>query len=545
MIAPTHIAFAVLSVSLLGAIVNVVILPLALSFACLGSLFPDIDTTASFIGRIFSPLALFLERRFGHRTITHSLLGTIIFAIIFIPLVFLRNKLFFVCLILGYLSHILIDCLNKSGVPLFYPNLTRAVIPGNEKFRISVASREELIFLGILITFATFVIPLNRIGLRGALHYLVRIPQSAVTDYLNYSAEGRQVIIEFDGVFNVSQKRINGRWEAIGSTSKNSLIIKSPEGKIYSIGANPGDNIRSLSIRSHKAGKLKTQSREIYLRNQLLLDIFQYIPKEGESYLLGYIKTYDKPKPRFSVDEFNTLKVGVNRLDFLYATKQDILKQNLSHILVLEGQILIRTLYKDNELPKPISAVLPTLEPSATQVVTLYIKDIYNLEDELKVKPKMSIKKGSLLASLNQKRDSLLLERQRAQERLNLAEIEFKTKSAEIQNLLKLKEKENQILKIKRPLESLRQEYDTEFSRLKSNINLAKLSLAKIEKSLKATQIYSPVEGEILSIQVQHTTVTLRILVKNLDFINSPDSIDTYSLDPQEKQDDEDDSKRD
>ena len=203
------------------------------------------------------------------------------------------------------------------------------------------------------------------------------------------------------------------------------------------------------------------------------------------------------------------------------------------------------TLYKDNELPKPISAVLPPLEPPITQVITLYIKDIYNLEDELKVKPKISIKKGSLLASLNQKRESLLLERQKAQERLMLAEIEFKTKSAEIQSLLKLKEKEDQILKIKRPLESLRQEYDAEVSKLKSNINLVKLSLDKIEKSLKATQIYSPVEGEILSIQVQHTTVTLKILTQNSDFMTAPDSIDTYSLEPQEEQNDEDDFKCD
>jgi multidrug resistance efflux pump len=167
------------------------------------------------------------------------------------------------------------------------------------------------------------------------------------------------------------------------------------------------------------------------------------------------------------------------------------------------------------------------------------------LEDELKVKPKISIKKGSLLASLNQKRESLLLERQKAQERLMLAEIEFKTKSAEIQSLLKLKEKEDQILKIKRPLESLRQEYDAEVSKLKSNINLVKLSLDKIEKSLKATQIYSPVEGEILSIQVQHTTVTLKILTQNSDFMTAPDSIDTYSLEPQEEQNDEDDFKCD
>ena len=40
-----------------------------------GSLLPDIDTQHSGLGRLIKPLSGRLERTFGHRTITHSLLG--------------------------------------------------------------------------------------------------------------------------------------------------------------------------------------------------------------------------------------------------------------------------------------------------------------------------------------------------------------------------------------------------------------------------------------------------------------------------------------
>ena len=38
----------------------------------LASLLPDIDTSSSMIGRLFGPIAEIIERRVGHRTLTHS-----------------------------------------------------------------------------------------------------------------------------------------------------------------------------------------------------------------------------------------------------------------------------------------------------------------------------------------------------------------------------------------------------------------------------------------------------------------------------------------
>ena len=50
--------------------------PLPLGLAILGSQIPDIDTTTSTIGKIFYPISSWIEDRFPHRSVTHSLLAT-------------------------------------------------------------------------------------------------------------------------------------------------------------------------------------------------------------------------------------------------------------------------------------------------------------------------------------------------------------------------------------------------------------------------------------------------------------------------------------
>ncbi|WP_460170241.1 metal-dependent hydrolase, partial [Thermus sp. FJN-A] len=71
MTAATHLAGAALTASLLrGFGVEVGLLEgLALAW---GAVMPDVDTTTSGPGKFLRPLSTFLERRFGHRTLTHS-----------------------------------------------------------------------------------------------------------------------------------------------------------------------------------------------------------------------------------------------------------------------------------------------------------------------------------------------------------------------------------------------------------------------------------------------------------------------------------------
>jgi len=483
--------------------------------AVLGSLLPDIDTTASRLGKMFLPVSSYLERRFGHRTLTHSLLGWVIFSLMGLPLLMFKLKEIYFCFIFGVFSHILIDAVNKSGVPLFYPHLIRAVLPKNEKYRIFTASREELIFLGVLSGLALLVLPLNRIGVRGALHYLIKIPQSAASDYLSYSAQGYETQVEFEGIFNVSQKKIKGKWLAINSTSKNSLVLQSPEGKVYSIGADPNDNIRSLKIQSFKGKPVKVLTCEVSLMEQPLSELLKYIPIAGKTYLLGYIKTYDKFNLEFSLDEYSVLNAGVNRLNFDYAVKEDIFKQNILNLLVNEGMILMINFSSPKEkikfIPPPDSSAQNT---TLSKVVTLYIKDIHDSEKELKVKANDVIAKGDLLALQDAKRNRLLIYKKEAQNKWDIAKSGLDKLRLEIEEESQLREKEDALLNQQRALTLNKRLDEIKLSEAKAKVDLARSSLDKIEREIEATEIYSPVSGKILSIYIQHTTVTLRILTK-------------------------------
>jgi len=51
---------------------NILASPIYIAATVVGALIPDIDYTKFMIGKIFRPISKYLNRRFGHRTITHS-----------------------------------------------------------------------------------------------------------------------------------------------------------------------------------------------------------------------------------------------------------------------------------------------------------------------------------------------------------------------------------------------------------------------------------------------------------------------------------------
>jgi len=78
---------------------------------------PDIDYYKSKIGRRTWPFSSILNFIFGHRGMFHSLaVPFVIFLIIYVFSV----ELAFVALI-GYLSHLFLDCFNPKGISPFYP----------------------------------------------------------------------------------------------------------------------------------------------------------------------------------------------------------------------------------------------------------------------------------------------------------------------------------------------------------------------------------------------------------------------------------------
>lgn len=129
------------------------------------SLLPDIDHPKSPIGILFYPLAKWLNRKYGHRTITHSLFflfgGTLIiyFSVRVIPLLhFWRGVGGEAIFFFAVLSHLITDMITVQGVPLFYPiKRNPCVIPGNQDYRLISGKAKSEITAFLIFVFMNFL----------------------------------------------------------------------------------------------------------------------------------------------------------------------------------------------------------------------------------------------------------------------------------------------------------------------------------------------------------------------------------------------------
>jgi len=123
MMASTHAALGIVTYAGITAIVGGSPVPATLGAAAVGAWLPDVDSPQSKAGFCLYPLAAFLERRYGHRTVTHSWVGAAVFALLCLPLLFFPAlKVLYWPFLIGYMSHLLGDAATKSGVPLAWPS---------------------------------------------------------------------------------------------------------------------------------------------------------------------------------------------------------------------------------------------------------------------------------------------------------------------------------------------------------------------------------------------------------------------------------------
>lgn len=136
----------------------------------IGALIPDMDSSANrlwdllpagdVLGKIFRRIF------YKHRTLSHSLVG--LFAIYKIlgwllpkllnPL-FIEPKIVLFALMIGYISHLLADCLTKEGLPLLFPLKWDFGIPPISVLRITTGSWIEkyLVYPAIWIGLIVFI----------------------------------------------------------------------------------------------------------------------------------------------------------------------------------------------------------------------------------------------------------------------------------------------------------------------------------------------------------------------------------------------------
>ena len=211
--------------------------PLPLGLAILGSQLPDLDTTTSTIGKIFFPLSSWIEDRFPHRSITHSLLATAGIAAVSL----LVNHFWLhgdiriaLALPLGHLLSCFSDTFTKQGVQLFYPNPAWAISVSNPRRRLKTGGAGELWVLGISIALLCFGIYLaNGGGLTQKVSQNLGLRDGIVRVY-NENASTNKVYASITGYWTSDRTPADGKYLIIGNEGKE-FVVSNGKG-IYKTG---------------------------------------------------------------------------------------------------------------------------------------------------------------------------------------------------------------------------------------------------------------------------------------------------------------------
>ncbi|MFB3079206.1 MAG: metal-dependent hydrolase, partial [Lysobacterales bacterium] len=234
MTSSSHLAssafFYLAATALLESAINIE----GLAVTAAGSLLPDIDTPTSSIGRPFFPLARWINQKMGHRTVTHSLLGMAIFAVLVLGAAWILSQWtgkgpalmhYGWLLILGYGSHILVDTLNKTGVELFWPCKLRCVFFYNEHYRIASAGSGDYWFMTVCLILNLGMYPLARDGFTLSLHQAFGDIYSVSMDFKQYGDKNR-IWLDLEGVEAISNQKVQGRFEILAAMDNASVLIQ-------------------------------------------------------------------------------------------------------------------------------------------------------------------------------------------------------------------------------------------------------------------------------------------------------------------------------
>lgn len=228
----THAAIAVAGTSLILGTAD----PFSLGLAVLGSQLPDLDSTTSVVGQIFYPVSSWIEDRYPHRTITHSLLASAILTAIAVSVgfYFFQNPLIAIAFPLGHLLACFSDCFTIKGVQLFYPYPAWAVSVSNPRRRLKTGGAGELWVLAGAI--ALLIIGITLAGGGGITQQVTQqlgLKEGLIEIY-NKEASSKEVWAIIEGVRGSDRSPISGRYLILGVEGSDFIVTDGKE--IYQTG---------------------------------------------------------------------------------------------------------------------------------------------------------------------------------------------------------------------------------------------------------------------------------------------------------------------
>ena len=347
MLAPTHSLFGLFLTLILLAVFGVKegLHWTILIVSILGSLMPDIDMPKSFVGRVFFFISIPLERKFGHRTITHSLIGWFIASTLFALLAgaafFTLNELSLSATVanwiaiplqerhghilriiasfsIGYLSHLILDMFNPRGSQLFWPDAGRDVIPGNVRFRPESGSKSEIGVFLFLLVLLTLAFPISHYGTLTTLRWLLATPEAVIEEV---KASHTRSFVTFDGIYQQSRDPVSGTAEVLDIQNKKLLIWY--DDHLYTLSDELTADITSFKSRAATT-QTPIKSRHISFTSKTAQDLLAQLTETD--LVTGIVAlpkglTLDIP---FGLTDITPITQSKNKLTLTFATKAQL-----------------------------------------------------------------------------------------------------------------------------------------------------------------------------------------------------------------------------
>lgn len=341
----THVAFA--SVLYLGGATLFGYKPdwIGWLLAAVASLLPDIDLPPSKIGRLFWWVSVPLERRFGHRTITHSAVGLLAVALVASPL-WLVQPLYFGCALGGYWSHLWIDMLNVRGVDLFWPSPVRLVTPGNRHWRMEVGGKAEMVLLSALLLSTVALYPLSRMGFRDGLQAVIKSFDIAHEQYQRQIGT-HWYDLELVASDNLTLARVEGRYPIIGTWKGGFIVLH--EGQPRAVGKSEAHhNLLPISARLIEGEPLTVQSVKVEMRGRSLRWLLGQIDQRRVYYLSGEIQTA-RIEPVANIELYRPVTYSGQTMTLRYARAQEL--GPWLDLVAAKGEIFVQFWLRPGEQP--------------------------------------------------------------------------------------------------------------------------------------------------------------------------------------------------
>ena len=348
----THVTGGVLGYTVVATFFELPWTATGVVVAGAASALPDIDTLGSTVGRVFAPLAKRIERRFGHRTITHCYAAHLAASIALLPLVWAGLAHLYAAAVVGLVSHTFLDTWTRQGVRVFWPwSDRRGVFPFYNRqptaYRTTTGSRTDS-FFGV--AFLCLTVPFGLVQHDGYKR-LVRTVQAdagaAVRDFLDWSADGYLVSVDVEADDPQHLRRLSGTFDAIGTTGANTLLVRDTLGLVYALGPAYSADFQPTRAVAHRGDQVVVSRRRVDLAGRVLADLDGIVPRGPDGahvrHLLdGQVSVTEPAGVTPNEFRFDTVTGTDRRLSFQFATLDDLDRLGLTGLVVEAGVVTVR-----------------------------------------------------------------------------------------------------------------------------------------------------------------------------------------------------------